>query len=105
MPVNNFLGRQIDVNDEGFMTDPSQWDEALAEVLAKNAGIPEMTDAHWKAIRFAHQDLMENGASPTLNRMAKVGGFEIKELFKLFPGKAAKKISYIAGGTKPTACV
>ena len=31
--------------------------------------------------------------------------YEIKELFRLFPGKPAKKIAYIAGRPKPRACV
>lgn len=105
MPTNIFLGRQIDVDEEGFMTVPSQWDEELGAFLAKIAGVDELTDEHWRAIRFVRQDYEKTGASPTLRRMQKVGGFDIKTLFKLFPGKPAKKLAYIAGRSKPTACV
>lgn len=105
MPVNTFLGRSIDVNDEGFLTLPDQWDEELAVELARIAGIETLTPEHWKAIRFVREDAAKTGAAPTLRRMQQVGGFEIKELFRLFPGKPAKKLAYIAGRAKPTACV
>lgn len=105
MPTNTFLGRPIAVDDEGFLTIPDQWDEELAVVLAKNAGIEELTDEHWRAIRFAREDYEKQGQSPTLRRMQQAGGFDIKQLFALFPGKPAKKLAYIAGRGKPTACV
>lgn len=105
MPTNIFLGREVEVNSEGFLTIEDQWDEELAEVLAKNAGIEELTDEHWRAIRFVREDAAKQGQSPTLRRMQQAGGFDIKQLFTLFPGKPAKKLAYIAGKTKPTACV
>lgn len=105
MPTNTFLGRAVDVDEEGFLTVPDQWDEDLAAVLAKVAGIDELTDEHWRAIRFVRDDYAKRGESPTLRRMQQAGGFDIKQLFQLFPGKPAKKLAYIAGGAKPTACV
>ncbi len=105
MPTNNFLGRQIDVDTEGFLTIPDQWDKELAVVLAKNAGIHDLTDEHWRAINFVRDDALKQGQSPTLRRMQQAGGFDIKQLFTLFPGKPAKKLAYIAGRAKPTACV
>lgn len=105
MPTNTFLGRLIDVDSEGFLSVPDQWDEELAAVLARNAGIEDLTDEHWRAIRFVREDAAKQGQSPTLRRMQKEGGFDIKQLFALFPGKPAKKLAYIAGRSKPTACV
>lgn len=37
--------------------------------------------------------------------MQAVGGFDIKELFRLYPGKPAKKMAYLAGLKKPVGCV
>ncbi len=105
MPTNVFLGRSIEVDDEGFLTVPDQWDEDLAVVLAQNAGVNDLTDEHWRVIRFVREDSLAQGQSPTLRRMQQAGGFDIKQLFKLFPGKPAKKLAYIAGYGKPTACV
>ena len=104
MPTNTLNGRSFEVNEEGFLTDRSQWSEELAADLAALIDI-ELTEAHWEALRFMRDDHASNGTTPTLNRMKKVGGFDVKELFKLFPGKPAKKMSWIAGLPKPANCV
>ncbi|MCS6711924.1 TusE/DsrC/DsvC family sulfur relay protein [Brachybacterium sp. EF45031] len=105
MPTNTFLGRPITVNEEGFLTVPEEWDEELAAELARIAGFPELSDAQWELIRFVRQDYLAEGAAPTMRRMNKVGGFDIKAIFEMFPGKPAKILAYIAGATKPVACV
>lgn len=97
-------GRTLEVNDEGFLTDPTQWDEGVGKTLAEKIGI-ELTDSHWSAIRFAREDYFAEGATPTLRRMAQAGGVSTKEMFALFPKKPAKKMSYVAGLPKPVGCV
>jgi TusE/DsrC/DsvC family sulfur relay protein len=104
MPVATILGREIHLDDEGFLTEPSEWDEELAKQLAANIGI-ELTDRHFEVLRFARADQAEQGETPTLRRMQAVGGFPTKELFELFPKKPAKKLSYVAGLQKPVGCV
>jgi tRNA 2-thiouridine synthesizing protein E len=104
MTVATLGDREIHVDDEGFLTDPSEWDEALAEVLASSIGL-ELTEAHWAAIEFARADHAANGETPTLRRMATEGGISTKEMFTLFPKKPAKKMSYVAGLPKPVGCV
>lgn len=98
-------GRVIDVNDEGFLTEYDQWDEDLARTLASYAGVEELTDEHWQVLHFLRGDFPERKETATLRRTSVVGGFEMKELFRLFPGKPAKKMSYIAGLPKPKGCV
>jgi TusE/DsrC/DsvC family sulfur relay protein len=104
MPVTTLDGRQIHVNDEGFLTDPSEWSDELAVTLATQIGI-QLTDAHWKAIRFLRQDYATQGETPTIRRVSTAGGIPVKELFTLFPQKPAKKMAYIAGLPKPHGCV
>ncbi|MGZ5367749.1 TusE/DsrC/DsvC family sulfur relay protein [Aeromicrobium sp.] len=104
MPVTTLDGHEIHVNDEGFLTDHTEWNDALAAVLATQVGIT-LTDEHWKVIRFLRADFEEKGETPTLRRVSTVGGMGIKELFALFPQKPAKKMAYIAGLPKPHGCV
>ena len=104
MPVTTLADRQIQVNDEGFLTDPAEWDEQLAAVLAAQIGI-QLTDAHWVVLRFLRRDYASQGQTPTLRRVSTAGGVPIKELFALFPNKPAKKMAYIAGLPKPQGCV
>lgn len=104
MPTNTLNDRTFQVNDEGFFTNRDEWSEDLAADLAALIGI-EMDEAHWAPIRFMREDSATSGVTPTLRRMQTVGGFDIKELYLLYPGKPAKKMAWIAGLPKPVGCV
>ena len=39
MTVAMIADREVHVDEEGFLTDPTEWDETLANVLAGNIGI------------------------------------------------------------------
>jgi TusE/DsrC/DsvC family sulfur relay protein len=104
MPVATMHGRTLHLDDEGFLTDPSEWDEELGRELASAIGI-ELTPRHLEAITFARTDHAGQGETPTLRRMQSAGGFATKELFTLFPKKPAKKLAYVAGLPKPVGCV
>ena len=104
MTTTTIAGHEVDVNEEGFLTQPAQWDESLAPELAKIIGI-ELTDAHWTVIRFLREDYQRQGETATTRRVQQVGGVGVKEQFALFPKKPGKKMSYIAGLPKPHGCV
>jgi tRNA 2-thiouridine synthesizing protein E len=104
VPVTTVAGRDIHVDSEGFLTVYDEWDDDLANQLAANIGI-DLTDAHWKAIRFLREDYRNQGETPTIRRVSTVGGVPTKELFTLFPTKPGKKMAYIAGLPKPHGCV
>jgi TusE/DsrC/DsvC family sulfur relay protein len=104
MSTTTIAGREVHVDDEGFMTVYDEWDEALGAELAGLIGV-EMTDDAWAAIRFLRSDFTEQGETPTLRRVSTVGGIPTKQLFVLFPKKPAKKMAYIAGLPKPVGCV
>jgi TusE/DsrC/DsvC family sulfur relay protein len=104
MPVTTIAGHEIHVDDEGFMTVYDEWDEQLAAELAAAIGV-DLTDDHWRAIRFLRDDFKTEGKTATLRRVQTVGGMDVKTLFSLFPKKPAKKMAYIAGLPKPAGCV
>ena len=97
-------GREVHVDEEGFMTVYDEWDEDLGTYLASQIGV-DMTEDHWKAIRFLREDFKAQGETPTLRRVSSVGGIPTKQLFQLFPKKPAKKMAYISGLPKPVGCV
>jgi tRNA 2-thiouridine synthesizing protein E len=104
MSTTTIAGRDVHVDDEGFMTVYDEWDESLGTELASLIGVT-MNDDAWKAIRFLRSDFAEQGETPTLRRVSTVGGIPTKQLFELFPKKPAKKMAYIAGLPKPVGCV
>ncbi len=97
-------GTEVHVNEEGFLTNYDEWNEDIARVLAASIDI-ELTDEHWKVIRFLREDFPTQGETATIRRTSTVGGFDTKQLFVLFPKKPAKKMAYIAGLPKPRGCV
>lgn len=105
MTTKDIAGATIDVNEEGFMTNPDQWTKDIAVAIAHQEGIDELTDEHWKVIEFCRQSATENGAAPTLRQITSGTGISTKDLFKLYPKGPAKKVAKISGLGKPEGCV
>ena len=104
MPTTTIAGKEVQINDEGYLTEFDEWNEDIGTELAANIGI-EMTDEHWAIVNFLREDYQAKGQTATTRRLDKVGGFPTKTQFVLFPKKPAKKMSYIAGVPKPHGCV
>jgi TusE/DsrC/DsvC family sulfur relay protein len=104
MPVTAIAGREVHVDDEGFLTEYDEWDEELGTELARRIGI-DLTEEHWKVVRFLRADFREKGETATTRRVQMVGGVPVKEQFALFPKKPGKKMAYVAGLPKPHGCV
>ena len=96
-------GTVVSVNEEGYLTDLSQWTRDVALELAKEEGI-EMTDQHWPVIEYIQQSF-RNSDSLSLRSLGKRGPVSIKELYQLFPDGPLKKASKIAGIPKPASCI
>ena len=39
-------GKQVEIDEDGFIQDPDVWDEAVAADLAKTEGVDELGDNH-----------------------------------------------------------
>ena len=97
-------GHNVDVNEEGYLTNPSQWNEVIAAAIAVEEGIGALTEAHLKVIRYLREQ-QAKGAALTIRSMGKSGIVTTKELYDLFPGGPLKKSSKIAGIPKPVGCI
>jgi tRNA 2-thiouridine synthesizing protein E len=98
-------GINVEVNDEGFLVDPSQWTEAMAVELARKEGIDPLTKEHWQVIRFMRSEYLAKGSGPSVRLLGKTSGVPIKELYQLFPKGPAKVAARIAGIPKPKGCI
>jgi tRNA 2-thiouridine synthesizing protein E len=103
MAEKTIAGKTISVNEEGYLTDMSQWDENVARELAKEEGI-ELTDKHFEVIQYLRKT-HENGENLTIRKVGKSGIVDIKGVYQLFPGGPLKLSSKIAGIPKPSSCV
>ncbi|UCG27560.1 MAG: TusE/DsrC/DsvC family sulfur relay protein [Bacteroidales bacterium] len=103
MATKNIAGIPVEVNEEGYMSDPSQWSREIAVELAKEENI-ELTEKHFEILEFIRKEY-ESGVQLTIRKVGKSGIVDIKGLYELFPGGPLKKSSKIAGIPKPASCV
>jgi dissimilatory sulfite reductase related protein len=97
-------GTEVEVNEEGYLTDMTQWTASIATAIAAEEGIPTLTDAHLKVVNYLREQ-QAKGAAITIRSMGKSGVVTTKELYDLFPGGPLKKSSKIAGIPKPVGCI
>lgn len=105
MSTREIAGKIVQVNEEGFMTDPMEWDKDIAVSIANEEGIADLTEDHWTVINYCREVGVEEGSAPTLRNITKGAGVPTKQLFGLFPKGPAKKVAKISGLGKPEGCV
>ena len=93
----------IDVNEEGFMTNFSQWNKTIGEELAKENNI-NLTPRHWQIIDYI-QDEYRKEVPLSIRKIGKSGVVDIKEFYELFPKAPLKTATKIAGVPKPAICI
>ena len=96
-------GKSITVNEEGYLTNFSQWDEKVGEALADEAHIP-LTSRHWEVLKYL-QNEQNNQVALSIRRVGKSGVVDIKEFYQLFPNAPLKTATKIAGIPKPASCI
>jgi tRNA 2-thiouridine synthesizing protein E len=105
MTTMTILDSPVEVDGEGFLQQPEQWTEAMAEEIARSAGIEPLTDRHWQVVRFMRDRYLTTGTAPTIRTLGKASGVPIKELYQLFPKGPAKLAAKVAGIPKPRGCI
>lgn len=103
MAQKTIAGQTVEVNDEGYLVDASQWNREIAAEMAREEGI-ELTDKHYEVLDFLRA-ANEKGETLTIRRVGKSGIVDIKGLYQLFPGGPLKHSSRFAGIAKPASCV
>jgi tRNA 2-thiouridine synthesizing protein E len=96
-------GKTITVNEEGYLTDFSQWDEKIGEALAAEANIT-LSPRHWEVLKYL-QNEQKNQVALSIRRIGKSGLVDIKEFYQLFPNAPLKTATKIAGIPKPASCI
>ena len=98
-----YAGINVDLNEQGYLTNFSQWNKEVGLEIAKEEGIT-MTADHWKVIAYL-QDQFKNEKALSIRSVGKSGVVSIKEFYQLFPKGPLKISSRIAGIPKPVSCI
>ena len=99
--------QQVEIDAEGYLINPDDWNETIAEQLATGEGVT-LSNEHWQVLRFmrdyydAHQVAAD--ARFTIKFMAEEMGYGRKArnyLFQLFPYGYVQQACKIAGMKRP----
>ena len=95
------------VDAEGYLVEPQDWNDAVAEELARREEIP-LTPDHWDAIRYMREYYDEHQVAPDARFVIKhlasrLGPESRNKLFELFPYGYVKQACKIAGMKRPRA--
>ena len=105
MPIFEHGSVSVQVDEDGFMEEPDQWNEEVAAALASTEGVDELGDDHWKVINYLRDYYQKFGVAPMIRKLCKETGFKLKVIYELFPSGPAKGACKVAGLAKPTGCV
>lgn len=100
-----FGNQTIEMDGDGFMLEPNLWTKELADVIAKEDGIENLTEDHWKVINIIRQNYEEKGLAPMVRVICKESGLKLKQIYELFPLGPARGACRVAGLPKPEGCV
>ncbi len=103
-------GRRVLVDEQGFLTNPEDWNEDIAAEFAQRLGVA-LTPAHWAVIRFMREFLSEHGVAADARFVFrfledKYACFEVSgraRFFELFPYGYVGQACKIAGMRQPRA--
>lgn len=95
---------------EGYLFDPENWTEDLAEAIAREENIG-LTDEHWIVLRFVRDYYADHLITPDIRHaaahLAQANGTDAKaakrRMFELFPYGYVKQTCKIAGMKRPRA--
>ncbi len=102
--------RRVDLDEDGYLRSLADWNEVVATLLAREAGI-ELTPAHWEVLHLLRQFHARFGLSPGMRPLVRFAAQTLGPekgrsvyLLSLFPGNAALLGSRIAGLPRPENC-
>ncbi len=93
--------RAVVLDDEGWLAQPDQWCEEVAQTLASAQGIPELTEQHWKLVFYSRHYFLEFGHLPMIRKLCKETGISLYDIYNLFPAGPKKGVGKVAGVTQP----
>ena len=100
-----FNNKTYEMDGDGFMVHPEEWNKELAAEIAKADGITEMTENHWKVVDCIRANYEEKGIALMVRTICKTANLKLKDIYELFPLGPARGACRVAGLPKPEGCV
>ncbi|HYB49553.1 MAG TPA: TusE/DsrC/DsvC family sulfur relay protein [Burkholderiaceae bacterium] len=89
----------IGFDEDGFLLQTENWSPALAQELAREAGVSELTAKHWEVIDYVRDRYFAIGALPVMRLVCRAAGLDPKNAHRLF--SSCRSLWRIAGLPNP----
>lgn len=98
-------GKTIELTETGYLVDLNDWDQEVAQHLATEDGIGELTEQHWDVLNYLREEYINNNGNQPMERAILKAMAEkwdnkklsSKDLYNLFPRAPSKQGLKIAG--------
>ncbi len=104
-------GQTIQLSEAGWLENLDEWSPELAEQIAVNEKVTELTEEHWDIINMAREYFHDNGVvceprafSKLMKKKYGRDRSDQKYLYSLFPTGLIKCANKIAGLPRPKGC-
>ena len=101
MATLEYEGKTLEFDGDGFLTDPTLWNEEVAELIAKEDDIAEMNQKHVAIVKIIRRNWEEKGMAPMVRTICQEADIRLREIYELFPLGPARGACRVAGLPKP----
>ncbi len=103
--LRSFGGREILLDQDGFLVDPTEWSTEVAVGMAREQGLKVIEETHWETIRFLREYYFTHGKAPMSRDIKKGTGLSLLDIERLFPGGLKEGARRLAGLPNPRGCM
>ncbi len=96
-------GKVIETNEKGYLLDPNDWNEKVAEIIAAEEEV-SLGEKHWDILQYLRDEYLNHGGNQPnertiLKAMSAKWGTKAtsKDMYALFPHMPSKQGGKIAG--------
>ena len=100
-------GKTLETDEEGFLLDPGEWNESVAQHIADGERL-DLDTPRWEIVRFVREHFESRGTVPEARAVLKILGERHgkdkatrKYLYELFPYGYGQQACKIAGMRMP----
>ncbi len=98
-------GKTIETDANGYLLNLEDWNEEIANFIAEQEGVTELTERHWDVINYLRSEYINNGGNqPNMRNMTKAmqkawneKKVDTKLIYALYPKGPSKQAGKIAG--------
>lgn len=97
-------GQTIETTDTGYLVNLNDWNKEIAQLIANDEGMGQLTDRHWDVIEYLRDEFINNNGNQPMERvitkaMEEKWGVKLKskDMYDLFPRAPSKQGLKVAG--------